>query len=318
MKNILIIGGNGQIGTDLTFALRQKYTPEQIISSDIRKPGSPDRHFELLDATDYNAVKKILVKHRIDEVYLMAAILSAKAESMPNKAWEINMKILFNAMELAKEGLIKKLFWPSSIAVFGPHTPRTMTPQYTVMDPNTVYGISKLAGERWIEYYNEHFGTDIRSVRYPGIISWKTLPGGGTTDYAVEIFYEALKHKHYTSFLSADTRLPMMYMPDAIQATIDIMEVEKEKIRIKNSYNVAGISFTPAELAQAIQKYIPEFRIDYQPDFRQAIADSWPASIDDSQATQDWQWQHQYDLDNMVKDMLYNLEKKLSEPGLVN
>jgi len=318
MKNILVIGANGQIGTDLVTALRQKYTPQQVIASDIKIPETPDKYFKLLDATDYEAVKSVLETYQIDEVYLMAAILSAKAETIPNKAWNLNMNILFNALELAKDGHIKKLFWPSSIAVFGPHTPRINTPQYTVTDPNTVYGISKLAGERWIEYYNEHFGTDVRSVRYPGVISWKTLPGGGTTDYAVEIFYKALKDKHYTCFLKANTRLPMMYMPDAIEATVKIMETDKDKIRIKNSYNVAGVSFTPAELAKAIQKYIPEFSIDYQPDFRQAIADSWPASIDDSEAAKDWQWQHRYNLDVMVKDMLQNLNKKMSELSLEN
>jgi len=310
MKNILIIGANGQIGTDLVATLRQKYTPEQIITSDIRASQKPDPYFTLLDATDKKAVEKVLVDYEIDEVYLMAAILSANAEKIPAKAWEINMKVLFNALELAKEGFIKKLFWPSSIAVFGPHTPRKNTPQYTVMDPNTVYGISKLAGERWIEYYNEHYGIDVRSVRYPGVISWKTMPGGGTTDYAVEIFYEALKKQHYTSFLDKNTRLPMMYMPDAIQATIQIMDVDKENLKIHNSYNIAGISFTPEELAKAIQKYIPDFTIDYQPDFRQAIAESWPESIDDSVASEDWNWQHRYDLDAMVKDMLENLSEK--------
>jgi nucleoside-diphosphate-sugar epimerase len=313
MKNILVIGANGQIGTDLVEALRKRYTSGRIIASDIKKPDTFDADFVLLDATDYDAVKQVLIEYKIDDVYLMAAILSAKAEQMPRKAWQVNMSVLFNALELTKEGFINKLFWPSSIAVFGPHTPGIDTPQYTTMDPNTVYGISKLAGERWVEYYNLHFNTDVRSVRYPGIISWKTLPGGGTTDYAVEIFHEALKTGHYTSFLEKNTRLPMMYMPDAIEATINIMEADKSVLRIKNSYNIAGISFTPAELAQAIQKYIPGFTIDYQPDFRQAIADSWPQSINDSFAFKDWYWHHKYDLDAMVKDMLQNLSSKYSK-----
>ncbi len=310
MKSILVIGSNGQIGTDLVDKLRNLKGAEQIIASDIYQPKKEDPFFELLDATDKEAVKKAIEKHSIDEVYLMAAILSAKAEQMPNKAWDINMQVLFNILELGKEGLIKKIFWPSSIAVFGPHTPRIDTPQYSIMDPNTVYGISKLAGERWIEYYNEHFDMDIRSVRYPGIISWKTMPGGGTTDYAVEIFHEALKKKKYTSFLSKNTRLPMMYMPDAIDATINIMSVPKERLRIKHSYNIAGISFTPEELANAIKERIPGFEIDYKPDFRQAIADSWPESIDDDMAFKDWHWHHKYDLDAMVDDMLKNLAKK--------
>ena len=313
MKNILVIGANGQIGTDLVSSLRKRYSPERVIASDIRETTVSDAHFVLLDATDYEAVKRVIIQYKIDEVYLMAAILSAKAEQMPRKAWDINMTVLFNALELAKEGFIKKLFWPSSIAVFGPNTPSTNTPQYTVMDPNTVYGISKLAGERWIEYYNLHYNTDVRSVRYPGIISWKTMPGGGTTDYAVEIFHEALKSAHYTSFLKKDSRLPMMYMPDAIAATINIMEADKSVLHIKNSYNIAGISFTPDELAQEIQKHIPGFTIDYQPDFRQAIADSWPQSIDDQYAGKDWNWRHTFDLPALVKDMLQNLSPKYSK-----
>ena len=310
MGKVLVIGANGQIGTDLVDKLRSLYAPENIIASDIYMPKIEDKHFILLDATDINAVEKAIKENNIDEVYLMAAILSAKAEQIPNKAWDINMQILFNILELGKKGLIKKIFWPSSIAVFGPHTPRINTPQYSIMDPNTVYGISKLAGERWIEYYNDHYNMDIRSLRYPGIISWKTLPGGGTTDYAVEIFHEALKNKKYTSFLSKDTRLPMMYMPDAIEATIRIMSAPKEKLGIKHSYNIAGISFTPAELATAIKKHIPDFQIEYKPDFRQAIADSWPESIDDHMAFKDWNWRHKYDLETMVEDMLANLAVK--------
>ncbi|HFX18110.1 MAG TPA: NAD-dependent epimerase/dehydratase family protein [Flavobacteriales bacterium] len=317
MKNILIIGSNGQIGTDLTAKLRDKYGQEQVWTSDIRDPEIFDPNFVHLDATDRAAVEQVITDKKIDEVYLMAAILSANAEKMPNKAWDINMQALFNVLELGKAELIKKIFWPSSIAVFGPHTPRINTPQYTIMDPNTVYGISKLAGERWIEYYKEHYNVDVRSVRYPGIISWKTLPGGGTTDYAVEIFHEALKNGHYTSFLAANTRLPMMYMPDAIDATIKLMEADADKLSVHSSYNIAGISFTPEQLAKAIRQYIPDFTIDYKPDFRQAIAESWPETIDDRMAFKDWHWHHQYDLDKMVKDMLLHLSEKYHATNVV-
>ena len=310
MKKILIIGAYGQIGTDLLNELRQQHGNDKVIASDIKAPEAYDPYFITLDATDKEAVRQVLIEYQIDEVYLMAAILSANAEKMPTKAWDINMTILFNALELAKDGLFKKLFWPSSIAVFGPHTPRTNTPQNTIMDPNTVYGISKLAGERWIEYYRKHFDVDVRSVRYPGIISWKTMPGGGTTDYAVEIFHDALNKNFYTSFLAADTRLPMMYMPDAIRATIQIMEADKDTLSIHNSYNIAGVSFTPKELATSIQKFLPDFQINYKPDFRQAIAASWPESIDDRTAYEDWKWHHQYNLETLVKDMLLNLSKK--------
>ncbi len=312
MKKILIIGANGQIGTDLLAQLRNKYGNSQVIASDIRQPEVSDEYFTILDATDKNAMAQTFEKHQINEVYLMAAILSANAEKMPMKAWDINMQVLFNALELAKDGLVKKIFWPSSIAVFGPNTPRVNTPQYAIMDPNTVYGISKLAGERWIEYYHDNYHVDVRSIRYPGVISWKTMPGGGTTDYAVEIFYEALKHGKYTSFLNRNTRLPMMYMPDAIEATIKIMEAPANRLKVHNSYNVAGISFTPEELAMAIQKHLPDFKINYKSDFRQAIAESWPESINDIIAFKDWDWHYKYDLDAMVKDMLANLSKKYS------
>jgi nucleoside-diphosphate-sugar epimerase len=310
MKNILIIGANGQIGTDLLSQLRSKFGAHSVIASDISEPREKDDYFTLLDATDKEAMQKVFKDYQIDEVYLMAAILSANAEKMPMKAWDINMKVLFNALELAKDGFVKKIFWPSSIAVFGPNTPRIGTPQYAIMDPNTVYGISKLAGERWVEYYQDNFHVDVRSIRYPGIISWKTMPGGGTTDYAVEIFHEALKNGKYTSFLNKNTRLPMMYMPDAIEATIKIMEAPANKLKVHNSYNIAGISFTPEELAVAIQKYLPNFKINYKSDFRQAIAESWPESINDYVAFKDWGWHHKFDLDAMVKDMLSNLAKK--------
>ncbi len=310
MNRILIIGANGQIGTDLTQKLRSKYGENNVIASDINLPKQTDPYFTLLDGTDADAIKDVVKKYDIDTVYIMAAILSANAEKIPLKAWDINMKVLFNVLEIAREKLIEKIFWPSSIAVFGPHTPRINTPQYTVMDPNTVYGISKLAGERWLEYYREHFNVDVRSVRYPGIISWKTMPGGGTTDYAVEIFHEALLKGRYTSFLEKHTALPMMYMPDAIDATIRIMEAPAEKLRIHSSYNIAGITFTPEELANAIKAYLPEFEIDYQADFRQEIAMSWPESINDNMALKDWGWHHRYDLDAMVKDMLHHLSEQ--------
>ena len=318
MKKILIIGANGQIGTDLTIALRQKYGYNNVLTSDIREPKTNDSFFVLLDATDRKSFKKFLESYQIEEVYLLAAILSANAEKMPLQAWDVNMRILFNALELTKEGYIKKLFWPSSIAVFGLHTPPVNTPQYTIMDPNTVYGISKLAGERWIEYYNEHYNLDIRSVRYPGILSWRTSPGGGTTDYAVEIFHEILKNNHYTPFLTPHTRLPMMYMPDAIEATIKIMEADKSSLSLKTSYNISGISFTPKELVDTIKKYFSDFTVDYQPDFRQTIAESWPENINDDYAFKDWHWQHKYDLDAMVKDMLKNLYPKYHKEEFLN
>jgi nucleoside-diphosphate-sugar epimerase len=309
---ILIIGACGQIGTELTKALREKYGLKNVIASDIRKLNNDvvnDGLFEVINALDYNQIQHIIEKYKITDVYLMAALLSATAEKNPAFAWDLNMNSLFHVLNLAKAGLIKKVFWPSSIAVFGPTTPRENTPQTTVMEPSTVYGISKLAGERWCEYYHKQYGVDVRSIRYPGLISWTTPPGGGTTDYAVEIFHEALKHKKYTCFLNEESALPMMYMDDAIAATINIMQAESEAIKIRSSYNLAGISFTPKVLAAAIQKEIPDFTINYKPDFRQQIADSWPKSIDDSAANKDWNWQHQFNLEEMVKTMLYHLER---------
>lgn len=309
---ILIIGACGQIGTELTKALREKYGVNNVIASDIRKLNNDvvnDGLFEVINALDYNQIQHIIEKYKITDVYLMAALLSATAEKNPAFAWDLNMNSLFHVLNLAKAGLIKKVFWPSSIAVFGPTTPRENTPQTTVTEPSTVYGISKLAGERWCEYYHKQYGVDVRSIRYPGLISWTTPPGGGTTDYAVEIFHEALKHKKYTCFLNEESALPMMYMDDAIAATINIMQAESEAIKIRSSYNLAGISFTPKVLAAAIQKEIPDFTINYKPDFRQQIADSWPKSIDDSSANKDWNWQHQFNLEEMVKTMLYHLER---------
>ncbi|HET8839079.1 MAG TPA: NAD-dependent epimerase/dehydratase family protein [Flavobacteriaceae bacterium] len=309
---ILIIGACGQIGTELSLALRKKHGSKNVIASDIRK-GNKDLMesgpFEKADATDYKAIEDIVLHHEISEVYLMAAMLSATAEKFPMRGWNLNMDSLFNILNLAKEKKIEKVFWPSSIAVFGPTTPKLETPQTTVMEPSTVYGISKQTGERWCAYYYNKYNVDVRSIRYPGLISYTTPPGGGTTDYAIEIFHEAIQNKKYTSFLSEGTALPMMYMEDAIRATMKIMEAPAEKIDVRSSYNLSGISFTPKELAENIQKYIPEFEIDYAPDFRQEIADSWPSSIDDSAAQKDWGWKSNYNLDEMTRAMLDGLEK---------
>ncbi len=303
----LIIGSGGQIGTELAKALRDKYGQENLITSDINEnPIEPN--FYTVDATDKKAVEKLIVQEQVDEIYLMAAILSAKAEQFPMRAWQINMNILFNLLELFKEGLFKKLFWPSSIAVFGPHTPKIQTPQYTVTDPNSVYGISKLAGERWVEYYFLKHGLDIRSLRYPGVISWKVQPGGGTTDYAIEMFHYALRGEKFVSYINRDEPLPMIYIDDAIKATLQLMDAPSKNLTVRSSYNLAGVSFTPGELAEAIRKYIPEFEVEYRPDFRQKIARSWPDSIDDSYARKDWNWQHEFDLDAIVKEMLTNLQ----------
>jgi len=312
-KKILIIGACGQIGTELTLALREKYGNENIIASDIRE-GKEDLMstgpFEIIDAQDFSAVENIIDKYKVEEVYLLAAMLSATAEKNPMKAWGLNMDSLFNVLNLAKDKKISKVYWPSSIAAFGPNTPQENTPQETLMDPNTVYGISKLTGERWCEYYHQKYGVDVRSIRYPGLISYKTPPGGGTTDYAIEIFHEALKNKKYTCFLSENTGLPMMYMEDAIRATIALMEAPAENIKIRSSYNLAGVSFTPKELAEIIKAEIPEFKIDYAPDFRQEIADSWPASIDDKKAQEDWGWKLKYDLKDIAKIMLKGIAEQ--------
>ena len=309
---ILIIGACGQIGTELTIKLREIYGDNQVIASDIRKGNHPifeSGPFEQLDAMDKDAVGNIIDKYQVDEVYLMAALLSATAEKNPAFAWDLNMNSLFHVLNFAKEGKIKKIFWPSSIAVFGPTTPKHNTPQFTVMEPSTVYGISKQAGERWCEYYHNKFGVDVRSIRYPGLISWKTPPGGGTTDYAVDIYYKALEENAYTCFLSENTGLPMMYMDDAIRATIGIMQAPAEKIKIRSSYNLSAMSFTPKEISEAIAKVKPGFEISYAPDFRQEIADSWPSSIADNEAREDWGWEHEYDLEKMTNVMLENLSK---------
>jgi nucleoside-diphosphate-sugar epimerase len=310
-KRILIIGASGQIGNELTMCLRNMYGNQKVIASDIREASDAVMEsgpFEILDAMDYDAILKIVARYKITDVYLMAAMLSATAEKFPMKGWGLNMTSLFNVLNLAKENKIKKIFWPSSIAVFGPTTPKINTAQHTVMEPSTVYGISKQTGERWCEYYYERYGVDVRCIRYPGLISYKTLPGGGTTDYAVDIYHKALKDKNYRCFLSAKTTLPMMFMEDAIRATTKIMLAAPEEIKIRNAYNLAAISFNPEELAISIQKHIPDFTIEYEPDFRQAIADSWPASIDDSEARKDWGWKHEVSLDRMTEVMIANLK----------
>lgn len=311
-KKILIIGASGQIGSELSLKLRELYGNNNVIASDI-KEGPEDLMksgpFEIADATDQKRIQGLVEQYNITDVYLMAAMLSGTAEKMPMKAWDLNINSLFIILNLAKDKKIEKVYWPSSIAVFGPTTPKTDTPQTTVMEPSTVYGISKQTGERWCEYYFNKYGVDVRSIRYPGIISYKTLPGGGTTDYAIEIFHEALKSGTYTSFLTEDTSLPMMFMDDAIKATIDIMEAPAENIKIRSSYNLAAMSFTPKELAEEIKKRLPEFTISYEPDFRQAIADSWPGSIDDSEARKDWNWDHEYDLEKLTTTMLEGLRE---------
>lgn len=312
---ILIIGACGQIGSELTLKLREIYGNDQVIASDIREGEGElmtSGPFEILDATDASALEDTVLHYDISQVYLMAAMLSATAEKFPMKGWHLNMDTLFNVLDLAKEDKIKQIFWPSSIAVFGPSTPKFKTPQQTIMEPSTVYGISKQTGERWCTYYHKRYGVDVRSLRYPGLISYKTTPGGGTTDYAVEIFHEALEHNKYTCFLKEDTALPMMYMEDAIDATIRIMSVPESDIKIRSSYNLSAISFTPDELAKSIQKHIPEFQMEYEPDFRQEIADSWPSSIDDTSSRLDWGWENKYDLDKITEEMINGLKPKIS------
>ncbi|MDA8824582.1 NAD-dependent epimerase/dehydratase family protein [Schleiferiaceae bacterium] len=313
-KTILILGACGQIGTELTLALRQKYGNESVVASDIRRSDLAelqDGPFEILDASDADALRAVCEQYKIHTVYHLVAMLSATGEKFPMKAWDLNMQSLLHVLELAREGVIQKIFWPSSIAVFGPTTPKEHTPQQTIMEPSTVYGISKLAGERWCEYYFNKYGVDVRSIRYPGLISWKSQPGGGTTDYAVEIYYKALEEGRYTSFLSEQRALPMMYMDDAIRATIELTEAPAEQVKVRNSYNLAGISFDPVTIAASIAGHIEGFEMDCVPDFRENIAASWPASIDDSAAQADWNWTPKYDLEAMTAAMLGNLKVKL-------
>ena len=312
-ETIIVLGSNGQIGTELVMNLRAKYGDQQVVASDIRQTDNAAINagpFELANVLDKDNLHQLFEKYKPTQVYLLAAILSAVGEQKPKLAWDLNMNGLINVLDLAVEFKIGKVFWPSSIAVFGPHSPMENTPQFCIMDPNSVYGFSKLVGERWCEYYHTKYGLDVRSIRYPGLIGWRSEPGGGTTDYAVNIFHEALANGKYESFLSANTALPMMYMEDAIRATLELMEAPTDKLTIRSSYNLGGISFTPAQLSAEIKKHLPDFEISYaESDPRQAIADSWPNSIDDTYAQKDWGWKQKFDLDSMAADMLENLKK---------
>jgi nucleoside-diphosphate-sugar epimerase len=309
-EKILVIGSSGQIGTELVQNLRSIYGVDGVVASDVKvTEQAKDGPFEVIDVMNAQNLLEIVKRHQITQVYLLAALLSATAEKMPKFGWDLNMQGLFNVLDLAKEKIIQKVYWPSSIAVFGPNTPKTNTPQYTIMEPSTVYGISKQAGERWCEYYFNKYNVDVRSLRYPGLIGWKSAPGGGTTDYAVHIFHEALKTGKYECFLSENTTLPMMHMEDAIAATIGIMQADAEKVKIRSSYNLSGFSFSPKEIADEIKIHIPTFTISYNPDSRQQIADSWPQSINDDYAKKDWGWTPKYDLKSLTINMLENLKK---------
>ncbi len=316
-ENIMIIGASGQIGSELTLRLRELYGAGHVFATDLKEPPSDVREsgpFEILDVMDDKRLIHFVIRNKITQIYHLAAVLSGNAEKLPMQAWHINMNSLLNVLDLAKEvEELHKVFWPSSIAIFGPTTPKKNTPQLTITEPNTVYGISKLAGERWIEYFYKRYGVDTRSIRYPGLISYKTEPGGGTTDYAVEIFYQAIKHGRYECFLDHDTTLPMLFMADAIEATVRLMESEADKLSIHAGYNIGGLSFSPEELAAEIKKHLPEFTITYKPDFRQAIAETWPESIDDSVARRDWGYQPRYDLAEMTRVMLQKIKEKLNK-----
>jgi nucleoside-diphosphate-sugar epimerase len=310
-EKILVIGASGQIGTELVMELRKIYGSSAVIATDIRagsKEVMESGPFELSDVLDVQKLHELVKQHGVTQIYLLAALLSAAAEQKPKLAWRLNVESLLSVLEMAKEKLIRQIYWPSSIAVFGPTTPKDQTPQCTIMEPNTVYGISKQTGERWCEYYHHKHGVDVRSLRYPGLIGWKAEPTGGTTDYAVHIYHEALKKGHYECFLSENTTLPMMYMEDALNATIQLMQAPTEKIKIRSSYNIAGMSFSPKQIASEIRKKIPSFTIAYKPDFRQKIADSWPHSIDDSEARRDWGWKPSYNLAKMSEQMLDHLK----------
>ena len=316
MERILVIGASGQIGSELVPELRKIHGNENVYSTDLKEPAEEEKQlgpWAILDVLDTKRLIHFVIRHKITQIYHLAAVLSGNAEKIPLQAWHINMESLMNILDLAKEvPEITRVFWPSSIAVFGPTTPRDKTPQLTVTEPNTVYGISKIAGERWVEYYNQKYNLDIRSIRYPGLISYKTEPGGGTTDYAVEIFYEAIKNNKYECFLSENSYLPMMFMSDAVKATIDLMTADKENLSVQSSYNVGGISFSPKEIYKEIKKHLPDFKISYKPDFRQAIADSWPASIDDSVAKKDWNLKYEIDIEKLTEIMLKGVKEKFA------
>lgn len=310
-EKILVIGASGQIGVELTLALRKIYGNNNVIASDLREQNpllEGTGPYVSMDVMNKEMLHVQVIRQNITQIYLLAAILSATGEKNPNLAWHLNMQGLLNVLDIAREEHIHKVYWPSSIAVFGPTSPKQNCPQQTIIEPTTVYGISKYAGEFWCNYFFQRFGVDVRSLRYPGLISYKSAPGGGTTDYAVEIFHDALEEKKYKCFLKEDTYLPMMYMPDAIRATIELMEAPADKISVRTSYNLSSMSFSPKEIAAEIKKHIPEFTIKYAPDYRQAIADSWPQSIDDSVARNDWGWKEEYNLEAMTKDMLTNLK----------
>jgi nucleoside-diphosphate-sugar epimerase len=317
MKDVvLVIGSSGQIGTELVMELRRLYGNNNVIASDIHLSSEKVMQsgpFEELDILNESRLREIVKKHKITQVYLLAALLSATAEKDIKFGWKLNIRSHSHVLDLAKDGLIKKIFWPSSIAVFGPTTPKHNTPQYTIMEPNTVYGISKQTGERWNEYYFNKFGVDVRSLRYPGLVGWRAKAGGGTTDYAVNIFHESILKGKYECFLEEDTTLPMMYMPDAIRATIELMESPAEKIKIRSSYNLAGISFSPKQITEEVTKHLPNFEMTYNADSRQEIANSWPSSIDDSYAKKDWDWKLKYNLEKMSSDMIQNLKRQYKQ-----
>lgn len=319
MPRILVIGASGQLGSELTQELKNIIGEDNVVASDRNISATSSRQglFETLDVLDGDLLYKIVNKHKITQIYHLAAILSAVGEQHPKQAWTLNIDGLINVLDVAKEKKLDKIFWPSSIAVFGPNTPVNHTPQNTIMDPLTVYGISKLAGERWCEYYFHNYGVDTRSLRYPGLIGYKSPAGGGTTDYAVDIYHKAINKKPFECFLKEDTALPMMYMPDAIRSTIELMKADKVKIKVRSGYNIGAMSFTPKEVANSIKMHIPDFKISYHPDFRQDIADSWPRLIDDSCARKDWGWNPEFDLNKMTKDILENL-KKLKSTAILN
>jgi nucleoside-diphosphate-sugar epimerase len=316
MAKILVIGSSGQLGTELTQALRDRYGTDNVIASDKRINNDDEGTFVQLDVLEMDELHRVVNRHDITQIYHLAAMLSATGEKYPQSAWDLNMQSLINVLELAKEKNLDKIYWPSSIAVFGPSTPKQMTPQRTIMEPTTVYGISKLAGERWCEYYHQRYGVDVRSLRYPGLIGYKGLPGGGTTDYAVDIYHKAITDNSFECFLKKDTYLPMMYMPDAIKATVELMESDEQNLTVRSSYNISALTFSPEEIYKSVTNFISDFSITYQPDFREKIADSWPNSLDDTQAKEDWGWEPAYSLDEMTEDILVHLRRTYEKAAI--